>query len=77
MACNLPVVSVRYGSLPALFKEGDGLFYGDTPADLIRGIGRVASDGGCRTREKVTPYSWQKIAGHVLEEAMPGKDRLI
>jgi glycosyltransferase involved in cell wall biosynthesis len=68
MACNLPVVSVRYGNLPALFEEGRGLVYADTPEKLIQGIAAVRNyNGGCQTREKVTPYSWQRIARYVLE----------
>jgi glycosyltransferase involved in cell wall biosynthesis len=69
MACNLPVVSVRYGSLPSLFEEGQGLLFADTPAELIQGISKVMKLNGCHTREKVTPYSWQNIARNILEKS--------
>ena len=27
MACNLPIVSTRFGALPTIFNEGSGLFF--------------------------------------------------
>lgn len=68
MACNLPVVTVRYGNLPALFEEGQGLVFADTPAELMQGITRAKRQNGCHTREKVIPYSWQRIARNVLDQ---------
>ncbi|OGO22185.1 MAG: hypothetical protein A2144_14870 [Chloroflexi bacterium RBG_16_50_9] len=70
MSCNLPVITVRYGSLPALFEEGQGLFFASTADELMRGINSARHPNGCRTREKVTPYSWENIANYVLEQTM-------
>ena len=70
MACNLPVVSVRYGNLPAQFEEGHGLVFAETPEKLIQGIATVRNlNGDCQTREKVTPYSWRMIARYIIETA--------
>jgi glycosyltransferase involved in cell wall biosynthesis len=69
MACNLSVVSVRYGNLPLIFQEGNGLIYADSPRDLIDAVSHAQNiNGQCRTREKVAPYSWQKIARYVIEQ---------
>jgi len=68
MACNIPVVSVRYGSLPAMFEEGNGLVFADSPEELMSGITKVRSIDSCHTREKVIPYSWQMIARYILEQ---------
>jgi glycosyltransferase involved in cell wall biosynthesis len=70
MACNLPVVTVRYGSLPSLFEEGHGLLFADTADELIHNIASVKRLNGCNTREKVTPYSWQNIASNLLEQSV-------
>jgi len=68
MACNLPVISTRFGALPRVFEEGDGLFFvdqGDEFLDKIQAIkqGKVS----VRTREKVLPYSWQEVTRRLEE----------
>jgi glycosyltransferase involved in cell wall biosynthesis len=71
MACNLPVVSTRFGGLPRLFPEGGGLSYADDEAEFkekVR-VGREAHPGKKRTREMVLPYSWDAIARLVREKA--------
>ncbi|OGO31581.1 MAG: hypothetical protein A2Z29_02825 [Chloroflexi bacterium RBG_16_56_11] len=71
MACNLPVVSVRYGTLPGIFGEGQGLVYADNPEGLLLGLQAVKNlNGNCRTREKVAPYSWQAVARYILEQTL-------
>ncbi|MEW6033657.1 MAG: glycosyltransferase family 4 protein [Chloroflexota bacterium] len=62
MACNLPVVSTRFRSLPVVFTEGNGLIFADQERDFTEAIkdiksGRHAVD----TRGKVLPYSWAKV----------------
>lgn len=74
MACNLPVVTFRYGSLPALFDEGEGLHFADTAEELLQGIADVKRLNGCHTREKVTPYSWQNIAATILGKSGAGEE---
>jgi len=66
MACNLPVISTRFAGLPAFFSEGDGLIYVNNEKEIIEGIylikEEVMSDTlEVRTREKVLPYSWDKL----------------
>ncbi|OGO23462.1 MAG: hypothetical protein A2144_12205 [Chloroflexi bacterium RBG_16_50_9] len=69
MACNLPVITVRYGSLPKLFEEGQGLLFADTPEELLQGVAGRKNSNGCKTRGKVFPYSWQNIAKNLLEDS--------
>ena len=66
MACNLPVVTLRYGDLPATFEQGDGLFYAEEPAELPKSVAQTLYLHGCDTREMVTPYSWRNIARLLL-----------
>ncbi|MFA5309035.1 MAG: glycosyltransferase family 4 protein [Dehalococcoidales bacterium] len=68
MACNIPVVSVKYGTLPKMFEAGNGLVFADSPDELMAGLARVRNLENCRTREKVIPYSWQAIARFILEQ---------
>ena len=67
MACNLPVVTVRFGLLPLLFDEGQGFFFADAPEGLVQGISKVKNMNGCHTREKVAAYSWERVASDILK----------
>jgi glycosyltransferase involved in cell wall biosynthesis len=72
MACNLPVVSTRFGGLPDLFpKEDGGLLYGDTSLELASKIERVREDFrqiSPRTREMVEQYSWIRSGQEILSQ---------
>jgi glycosyltransferase involved in cell wall biosynthesis len=65
MAHNLPVVSTRFGGLPRMFGEGNGLFYSD-PASLDQRV-QTVKEGGTTvaTRQLVIPYSWENIASNL------------
>lgn len=72
MACNLPVVSIRFGALPRVFEEGDGLIFVDDRQSLLEGVARVQQGGmEIETRSKVLPLSWEKVVGQ-LEEIYAG-----
>ena len=63
MSCNLPVISTRYGALPRLFTEGDGLYFAERDVDLIPLLERIKPDTRqVRTREKVLDYTWGSVA---------------
>jgi glycosyltransferase involved in cell wall biosynthesis len=69
MACNLPVVTLRYGDLPAAFEDGDGLFYTEDPSELPEIVANTMRTNGCNTREMVAPYSWQNVARLLLGQS--------
>ena len=62
MACNLPVVSTRFGALPRFFQAGSGLISTDSKEELLAGVERVKPQGlPVRTRDKVLPYTWERV----------------
>lgn len=62
MACNLPVVTTRTGSLPQLFEERDGFFFYDGSFDdLLRKIETAKNNSPVKTQEMVAQYDWGKI----------------
>jgi glycosyltransferase involved in cell wall biosynthesis len=66
MACDLPIVTTRFGGLPALFEPAAGVRY---VADLQELPGAVAACQGLDapgTRALVAPYAWTRIAEQVL-----------
>jgi glycosyltransferase involved in cell wall biosynthesis len=75
MACNLPVVTLRYGSLPTMFEQGHGLLFAETREELLQGIAQTKRLNGCRTRDKVTPYSWDNIVRSLLGHGGPDEGK--
>ena len=68
MACNLPIITTRFGALPELFNEEYGFFFTESDEISLRRL-RDLLDGNVpiATREMVLPYSWEHIA-HQLRE---------
>ncbi len=73
MSCNLTVLCTRYGALPRIFPEGNGLWYAENGEDFIGLLAKVKAGTQIKTREKVLPYSWKNIAvelNHVYSELL-------
>ena len=68
MACNLPVVTTSFGGLSEIFDQGEGLFFAAHEDDFLNAIRKLRkNDVTVRTREKVIPYSWERV-GETLSE---------
>lgn len=67
MSCNLPVITTKFGALPRVFKEGDGLFFVESEDETVKALKEIKNCINVKTREKVLPYSWENI-GEILEE---------
>jgi glycosyltransferase involved in cell wall biosynthesis len=67
MACNLPVVTTRFGILPDLFQPGYGLYYTDLEQEILSMVNKAVVDQDCRTYEKVVPYTWDRVASYILK----------
>ncbi|MEW6033659.1 MAG: glycosyltransferase family 4 protein [Chloroflexota bacterium] len=62
MACNLPVITTRFGALPRLFSEAKGLSFVDSEEELSKGVAEARAGGcGADTRRVVSPYSWAEV----------------
>lgn len=65
-ACNLPVLSTRFGLLPEMIGEGNGFHYYDRVSEIA---GRLAAarEGRADTAPKVRDYSWEMVfRNHLL-----------
>lgn len=74
MACNLPVITTRFGGLPWMFQNADGFVYFDDQGELPEVIGNLRSLHDCATRRMVEPYDWKKVASQVMEMVEAKKD---
>lgn len=63
MACDLPVITTKFGGLTDCFNEGEGLRF-------IESFDAITEEqvefGEVSTRDKVSEYSWETIAREVL-----------
>lgn len=68
LACDLPVVTTRYGGLPRLFagQAHPALTFVDHPAHLAAEAARVARAGVRGGRTLVEPFAWERIAASLL-----------
>lgn len=66
MACNLPVISTKFGALPTLFQDGEGLFFAEKEGDFLSLLDRIkGGDVAVNTRGKVLPYTWEKVTAEL------------
>ena len=76
MACNLPVVTTRYGGLETLFAaakqgNGTGFFVVDTPGEALHRVAEAVQCPDPQTRDLVQGCSWQRVADCIIEHLKP------
>jgi glycosyltransferase involved in cell wall biosynthesis len=74
MACDLPVVSTRFGGLEDLVQSSEGreqagLVLADRPDELPELVAGVQANGRSDTRELVRPFTWDGVATRLLDGA--------
>jgi len=68
MACNVPVITTRYGGLPTMFNnEGNGLFFVNELKDLSITVEKTKKLNHCETRKMIESYSWGEVAKKILD----------
>lgn len=69
LACDLPVVTTRFGGLPRLFAGAThpGLVFVDSPEELVNAASWLCQTPIQGTRALVEPYGWERVADDLLE----------
>lgn len=70
MACNLPVVTTKFGGLPRQVKEQDDFVYTNTMDEIIQKIKQVRQITQPQTRILVERYSWDNVINQVLLDSV-------
>ena len=68
MACNLPVVTMPYGDLPALFPAGGGLSVARNDWELVSHTLAARQITSPHTRALVLPFSWPSVANDIMQQ---------
>jgi len=66
MACNLPVVSTRFGGLGNFINEGNGLFYVNAEDEIMAKIQFAKNSDNPRTRNMVEKFAWQNVVQEIV-----------
>ena len=61
MACNLPVVTTKFGALPRIFETRDGLTFCRTNDDILNAVKNAFNGVPANTRQIVLPYQWDSV----------------
>jgi len=69
MACNLPIVSTRFGGVPALLEgAGPGVALADSAEEIVASVRAfMASPPVPTLRERVMPLTWIAMARRILD----------
>jgi glycosyltransferase involved in cell wall biosynthesis len=70
MACNIIVISTKFGGLSSLFQEGGGLKYVNSNEEIIHEIKNIQKNLSFQkvnTRDKILEYSWENIVIELLK----------
>ena len=76
LACDVPVISTRFGGLTRLFdgQHGTGMVFVDSTTDLIPETQRVLRERPTGMREMALSFSWDRVADDVLRHALSHED---
>lgn len=68
MACNLPVITTKFGALLRIFEEGNGVIFVDKEDEFCDALEKLKNNNiDIKTREKVLPYSWENVVKRLDE----------
>jgi glycosyltransferase involved in cell wall biosynthesis len=71
LACDLPVITTRFGGLPEVFKQTHpGLVFVDSRAAIIREAVAMCGCPQNGTRALALPFSWPTLAAKLLEQVL-------
>lgn len=67
MACNLPIISTRFGALPTIFNEGSGFFFTENAEHIPQILLDVKNSNlPVETRANVFPYAWGTLTQDLI-----------
>lgn len=76
-ACNIPIVTTRFGGIDLFMPEGNGLYYVVDQSEMEQAIRACMRIDGVETRKMVEGFSWKAISNQVLEayKGVTNKDK--
>lgn len=65
LACNLPIITTRFGALVEYFEEDDGFKYFDTAEELVKLV-RNMDNVEINNNKKVERFTWERFTDEIL-----------
>ena len=66
MACNIPIITTAFGSLPDQFSEDDNFYFVNSIDEAI-GILKNSRIRECKNRDKVKQFTWDEVVRKLVE----------
>jgi glycosyltransferase involved in cell wall biosynthesis len=66
MACNLPVITTRFGSLPDVFGEDEHFYFVGSAQEIVEILSAGPIKIPCENRSKIKPFTWEEIAKQLI-----------
>jgi glycosyltransferase involved in cell wall biosynthesis len=72
LACDLPVVTTRFGGLPRMFgsESRPGMTFVDAPDELIEAVRRQCASERPPVRHLAQSYAWDAVADELIEQLL-------
>jgi glycosyltransferase involved in cell wall biosynthesis len=70
MACDLPVVTMRFGGLTRFIEEKNGFMFADTEAELVAIVEIAKKFHAPKTRIMANLFSWENLSERILLESI-------
>ncbi len=70
-ACDLPVITTRFGALPELWADAAGVTFYEDRATLRRAVAQLHGAAG-GTRRLAASFGWEAAARTLMKELLPG-----
>ena len=69
MACNLPIITGRFGGLPDFFGECDGFHFAENSENILSKLYQIEQLGAAQvgTRQMVERFSWDSLAQRLVK----------
>lgn len=66
MACNLPIITTKFGSLPDTFSADEDFHYVESAEEIVQLV-KKKRILPCRNRDKISPFTWKEIAKKLID----------
>jgi glycosyltransferase involved in cell wall biosynthesis len=66
LACNLPVITTRFGSLQDTFNDDDDFHFVENSYEIAAFI-KTRTKKNCNNRKKIASFAWEHIAKKLVE----------
>lgn len=66
MACNLPIITTNFGSIPEIFDKSDEIIFVNNEQEIIDAVEKIKENTELNTRKLIIKYSLENIVQNTI-----------